>query len=764
MINAQAGTRYKRRVSALRLCSQALYMAIAARAALLPGASPFAVAFFTAGLYAGLDFKALLAGCVAGFAWEAASLPALGTFAGCLASLGSWALIKRARNGKYIFNAWLDEASNEALSAANAMLPGAIAGLVAGGDAAQVVACSLVSMSISPVLGFAFGVRGYRTALLPEERMSLAAVILIAMWGLANSPLSFLVGPFAALITLTASYSGPAFGAAAGAVAGVAAAVATGEATLAATLSIMGLTAGLTLPLGRGWSSLSFILANTALALFVDISGVVALSPAACVATGVIYALIKEETLEKISGWMCPACSAPDASALASRLRQASARRLEALQKVFETLADGYGDFPCAEDEQSMTGKLRDTLCEGCPGYEKCWSGNDDRAGRLLCGLIAETLKGNPLDESDELAPEKARNCRRAAIIPRRLAPLLRRFDQDRKRLIRSRDNAQTLSRHFSSAGKIISGMVESLDAPLDVDNEMCATAVAALEREGISDARVIVMRGEGIEVAATRDEIWLEDEARQAQRALSKALGQPMRAAFSRGGDVTLRLVQAPRLCANVGYACRPMTPGALCGDSYVATGLNAGRVLIALSDGMGAGTRAAGESQRTVELIRRFMTADIDDNLALDAINQLLLIRNADEMFATADICVIDLNAARAKFVKQGACASYIVRDRQVEKIEGGKLPLGILDEVCPGARETELREGDIVVMITDGVCDEASDEALGWLTRTLISLSDMTSDAMCREIIKLAGERGARDDMTAIAVSVAKARTAC
>jgi stage II sporulation protein E len=66
---------------------------------------------------------------------------------------------------------------------------------------------------------------------------------------------------------------------------------------------------------------------------------------------------------------------------------------------------------------------------------------------------------------------------------------------------------------------------------------------------------------------------------------------------------------------------------------------------------------------------------------------------------------------------FIKVGGVEGFIKRQYEVEVIEAGSLPLGIVDEMTPKITRAHLISGDMVVLVSDGVTDSFGDRvALG------------------------------------------------
>jgi stage II sporulation protein E len=187
------------------------------------------------------------------------------------------------------------------------------------------------------------------------------------------------------------------------------------------------------------------------------------------------------------------------------------------------------------------------------------------------------------------------------------------------------------------------------------------------------------------------------------------------------------------------VGFVSRAKETTQPSGDSHLAAGLPGGRVLMMLSDGMGTGLNAARESRAAVRLIRRFLAAEVEYALAFDSVNQLLILLGGEDMFATVDLCVLDLNACTASFSKLGGCDSFLIRKGELRRVEGGRLPMGILEDVKPASAHLRLQPGDTLVMMTDGLFDATRDGEREWLEQTALQLSGETPQALCEELTR-------------------------
>ncbi len=142
--------------------------------------------------------------------------------------------------------------------------------------------------------------------------------------------------------------------------------------------------------------------------------------------------------------------------------------------------------------------------------------------------------------------------------------------------------------------------------------------------------------------------------------------------------------------------------------GDNYAVIESEQGRVAILLSDGMGSGEKACADSEEVLDLMEKLMEAGYDTKTAAHLINSALLVGAEAHNMSTLDICDLNLYTGVCEFVKLGAAATFIKRDRMVEQIYASTFPLGMFkDEECNGFCR-RLIDGDYVIMVTDGVMD--------------------------------------------------------
>lgn len=162
------------------------------------------------------------------------------------------------------------------------------------------------------------------------------------------------------------------------------------------------------------------------------------------------------------------------------------------------------------------------------------------------------------------------------------------------------------------------------------------------------------------------------------------------------------------------------------VCGDNYKSFEIKVGKHVIALSDGMGVGPKAAKESNSVISLLEQLLKNGFDKEIAIKTINSVLAVRSEDETFATLDLAIIDIYSGETEFIKIGAAPGFIKRGNQIGIIKANSYPLGILNTIDVVRQTKHLCKGDILIMVSDGILEagEFADKE-GWMVEVLKEL---------------------------------------
>ena len=195
-----------------------------------------------------------------------------------------------------------------------------------------------------------------------------------------------------------------------------------------------------------------------------------------------------------------------------------------------------------------------------------------------------------------------------------------------------------------------------------------------------------------------------------------------------------------------------------AVCGDCCEYFADPRGFAHIILSDGMGSGGRAAVDSIMACNFVLKLVKAGFRFDAALRFINSALLVKAGDESLATLDIGCVDLYTGEAEFLKAGGASSFLCREGKAAAIRGSSLPVGILQGISYDRHQVKLREGDLLVMVTDGALP-ISDE---WMEEEIAALCEQPVKRIAERLAELAKfrQQGRGDDITVAAARLVPA----
>jgi len=174
-------------------------------------------------------------------------------------------------------------------------------------------------------------------------------------------------------------------------------------------------------------------------------------------------------------------------------------------------------------------------------------------------------------------------------------------------------------------------------------------------------------------------------------------------------------------------------------------------------ISDGMGSGRDAAMTSRLCSMFLSKLLSAGCAKNIVIEMLNGF--IRNkSEECSASIDLVELDLLSSKGCFVKSGAAPSYILRDKNLYKLQSKTLPIGILKETDAELIDFDIHDNDIIIMFSDGVAASLEDGI--WLTGMLCFEFDDDINKMADKILERALECNSKaDDMTVAIIKIEK-----
>ena len=117
--------------------------------------------------------------------------------------------------------------------------------------------------------------------------------------------------------------------------------------------------------------------------------------------------------------------------------------------------------------------------------------------------------------------------------------------------------------------------------------------------------------------------------------------------------------------------------------------------------------------------------------------------------ECSATIDLLELDLLYGKAAFIKSGAATSYVRRGNDLFRIRSKTMPIGLLKTIDAEKINFDLCNGDVVIMVSDGISQVPEDAP--FLISLLTDGWENHLPTMANKIMDAARSAGRRDDMT-------------
>ena len=359
--------------------------------------------------------------------------------------------------------------------------------------------------------------------------------------------------------------------------------------------------------------------------------------------------------------------------------------------------------------EQELTGKM----CAGCDGCAVCWNENRMRSLGGIRALLHAVLNHSTKEEL--LLDPYVENCHRYDGMVEEALQAFGRLELNQAWYNRLQENRYVIAQQLDA----MAGLVEEwAKARVNVDAKskaLLSQIIFQVQEKGLliedlhlyeENKRICV---EGYVYCKWNGGI----PVKQYVAAVEKALRKPMRV----GKDARTILTQEPMFLSLYedtkyyslqGIATEKKTGSFISGDSFSFFAMDDGSYHICLSDGMGSGSNANQESEMVVDLLQKFIEAGFRKEIAIKLMNSAMVLQGEENSFSTLDYAMIDLYTGQLEMIKIGGATTFIKKKTEVDMISDGTLPAGADVHIEVESVKKQLRSGDFLVMVTDGVIE--------------------------------------------------------
>lgn len=537
---------------------------------------------------------------------------------------------------------------------------------------------------------------------------------------------------------------------------------------------LAGLLAGIFKEQGKIGSILGFVLGNGIISFYINGYGISFINLRELILSILIFTLSYKAMDKLLSGYIEDIAVNRKEKAYSLKKDEMIVNKLNEISEVFNEIGE---TFRKSVEENNINVKevygmidiAANNVCANCAMRNFCWGKRFYTTYNSMFKITSLLEEKAPITK-DTLPKAIQDYCIKKEDVVKELKvqyEMLKLNNMWKDRIIQNR---LLVSEQLEGVSNIIKDMVKDIYINPVFKEDVEEILYNDLRKNKIDVVDVIVaeLYKDNIEVYLEVENVYADrNREKDMVKIVSESLGMPMKLEKNIDREKKekhiFKLIKSNRYSALTEVASKANSKNNISGDSFTF-GEGHNIHFAAISDGMGIGKKASKESNMAINLLEKFLEAKFDKELALKTINSILMLKSNDEMCTTLDISMIDLYSGKLQLIKTGAPATFIKKKDRVEVINSQSLPVGILEDVDFNIYEEYLEDGDIIIMMSDGVLEANAkvDNTERWIKDLIAGIGSLNPKIIAEEIIKVASELTAdenRDDMTVLVTKVWK-----
>ena len=413
-----------------------------------------------------------------------------------------------------------------------------------------------------------------------------------------------------------------------------------------------------------------------------------------------------------------------------------------------------------APDLGSMYRSVGDMVCRDCHLKLYCWEANFSQTMDAL-NRLTPILRERQTVEVQDIGGFLERNCRRREEVAECVRSGYRTYLQRESAWQRLNEIRTVISDQFADMGDVLSELGERFSRDRRMDAETAGRVASLCEDFGMPvEETVCILDGhDRMTVEILAEDVGVCTDGGRWFRELEACCGREFDkpAVLEMNGMIKLTVTERPRFTVETGVAQQICRGEKLSGD-VCEQYTDGGQFTCILSDGMGSGGRAAVDAAMASGIAARLLRAGFAPDTVLKMVNTALLAKSGDESLTTLDVMTVDLFTGGVCVHKAGAVTTLLKSGNRVSRMEAPSLPVGILRDTAFAVQRDALRDGDILMMMSDGMLFDG----VGWMEEYLREASgnaQSIADGILQAAVvrQKAFERG--DDMSVAVFCVRK-----
>lgn len=645
---------------------------------------------------------------------------------------------------------------------------------------------------------------GYKTVFSVEELMGAAVLISIAISALG--PVSILgyslKNILCILIVLILGWkSGILLGTVGGVTIGVVLGIIGNEPPIVvAAFAIAGMLSGILSKIGRLGVIIGFIIGNVLITYFSDgnIQPIIVFQEILIASLGLL--LIPKKLEYVMEDLFDNSAILPETTKKTLNTSKETVTKLNDVSETIAEIAKSYGEVAATiveSDEKKETIELNksifvDELKNNLNSLEDNILYQDIITSKDISGDIFECLKNkNKLSKDILIAifakhnnyiiglEDGSENMSIENDINDMIAAINKAYDSEKMNFILKKkinEKNETMKNQLESVSEVISDIAEDIEKDsTDVFDEKKKMITKVLKQKGIEVMEIKIKENDSgrknINIYTKKENCNQGAcEYKKIEKILGKMFEEPIIlqkrkcAVKNESDECVYKFISKDKYTLKVGIARAKKHDSLVSGDTSTQVKLSDGKYLLAISDGKGSGPEARKCSKVAIKMLEKMLSSGFKKDTSLKMINSTLKADMEEDMYATMDISILDLYKGNIEIIKNGACPTYIKRNKEVEFIKSNTLPTGIINDIDFETFEKDIKEGDIIVMCSDGIT-ESNEELQNkeiWLKYFMEEIQTEDVQQIADLIISEAIDNNygkEKDDMTVIVAKISK-----
>ncbi len=389
------------------------------------------------------------------------------------------------------------------------------------------------------------------------------------------------------------------------------------------------------------------------------------------------------------------------------------AESFEGLSQVFLNMSRKKEQYT-SEELGKIQNELTGRLCANCDSCAICWERDSTPLYGILSKMLSSILNAGVVGKESE--EELSQYCKKSKDMVEEAVRVFEKVNLNRAWYNRLLENRQTIAEQLDAMAYIMKDCARE-EKLLDSKEKRALAEI----RYRAKECGIVVEEMHLLENLDGR----LKLEARLKSKmggcisvktfmnVVSHALGKEIRGvadgkSFISKDAVNFLFYEDTKFRSVQGIARLKKDGAQISGDNFSFLELERGQLLLGLSDGMGSGSAACKESEMVLDLVERFLEAGFSVETAIRMMNSAMVMKGESDLYSTVDLCTVDLYDGTSDFYKIGAAASFLKRGKETSCFLADSLPVGVGTNPEIARKNTVLKNGDFVVMMTDGVLE--------------------------------------------------------